>query len=67
MILEPERRTYTIAETAIILGISERHAYELARASQIPARRLGARWVVPVQALEAFLLGPDASGAAGPR
>lgn len=49
------RRTYTIPETAALLGIGTRLAYELARKGELPARRLGTRWVVPVSALEQFL------------
>lgn len=53
------RRTYTIPETAALLGIGTRLAYELARRGELPARRLGTRWVVPVAALEQFLTGAD--------
>jgi excisionase family DNA binding protein len=53
------RRTYTIKEAAHLLGIGTRLAYELARDGQLPARRLGTRWVVPVAALERFLADVD--------
>jgi len=48
--------TFTIPEAAALLGISVRLAYELARAGDLPARRLGRRrWVVPRAALDTYL------------
>ncbi len=49
------RRTYTIKETAQVLGIGTRQTYELARSGVLPARRLGRRWVVPIAALHTYL------------
>lgn len=50
-----ERQTLTIEEAARRLGIGRSLAYEMARRGEIPARRLGRRFLVPVAALEAWL------------
>jgi excisionase family DNA binding protein len=47
--------TLTIEETAIALGIGRTAAYAAAASGEIPARRIGRRYVVPKAALEAFL------------
>lgn len=41
-----QRETLTIEEAAGMLGISPRHAYLLAARGEIPALRLGKRWVI---------------------
>lgn len=56
-----ERLTYSIEETAELLGIGRRLAYELANRGELPALRLGKRWVVPRHRLERLLEG-DAHG-----
>lgn len=38
---------YTVRQVAARLGIGAGLAYELVRAGEIPAKRLGRRWVVP--------------------
>ncbi len=47
--------TYTIPETAKILGIGRSAAYEGARIGEIPTVRIGKRILVPVTALERML------------
>ena len=47
--------TYTIPETAKILGIGRSAAYEAARSGQIPTIRIGKRILVPLAALERML------------
>ena len=49
------RRTYTITETAQILGISRTTAYECAKAGVLPVLKLRGRLVVPAAALDAML------------
>ena len=49
------RRTYTITETAEILGISRTTAYECAKGGVLPVLKLRGRLVVPAAALEAML------------
>ena len=51
-----EKLTYSIKEAAEVLGISRSLAYELAKKDEIPVRRLGGRLVVPVKALEQFIV-----------
>ncbi len=47
--------TYTVPETAKILGIGRSAAYEAARSGQIPTIRIGKRILVPLAALERML------------
>lgn len=53
----PDRLTVTVPEAAHQLGICVRLAYDLARSGELPARRLGRRWVIPVSALNDYLGG----------
>jgi len=46
---------YTVPEVAQLLTVSRNTAYAMVRAGQIPARRLGTRWVVPRKAFHAWL------------
>ncbi len=50
-----DRQTLTIEKAARRIGIGRSLAYEMARRGEIPARRLGRRFLVPVAALEAWL------------
>ena len=43
----PQTEIYTVPHAAVLLGISAGLAYELVRTGEIPARRLGRRWIVP--------------------
>lgn len=49
------RLTYTVTETAEVLGISRSLAYELVRTGQLPHLRLGGRIVVPRVALQQLI------------
>ncbi|MDX5456575.1 helix-turn-helix domain-containing protein [Micromonospora tulbaghiae] len=57
---KPVRAVYTVKEVAAMLSLSISSAYALVRAGQIPAERLGRRWVVPRSRFHAWL-----DGAAG--
>lgn len=61
-----ERATLTIPEAATLLGLSERSAYKAAQAGEIPARRIGGRWVVPVPLLRIWLGEQGAGNGATP-
>jgi len=50
-----ERKTYSVAETAKVLGIGRSAAYQAVNAGEIPSIRIGRRLLVPVQALEQLL------------
>jgi excisionase family DNA binding protein len=51
----PQAEIYTVREAAVALGISAGLAYELVAAGQIPAKRLGRRWVIPRARFHAWL------------
>lgn len=59
-----KRKTITVTEAAVWLGISRQTAYQEVRTGAIPSIRLGRRILVPVHALEALLscAGDAASG-----
>ena len=57
MISGDERATYTIEETARLLGIGRSSAYEAARRGDILTIRIGRRLLVPAIALERLLNG----------
>ena len=50
-----ERRTISVNEAAKILGIGRSAAYEGVKSGQIPAIRVGGRWLVPLAALDRML------------
>jgi excisionase family DNA binding protein len=41
------RVTYTVGEVAGLLGMSRANTYVLLKSGDIPARRLGNRWIIP--------------------
>jgi excisionase family DNA binding protein len=49
------RRTLTIAEAAIILGVGRSTLYEHVRSGDVPCVRLGRRVVIPVHVIESML------------
>lgn len=57
--LHPDRQTYSIEETARLLGVNRSTAYELARHDRLPVPviRLGRRMVVGRVALDRLLAG----------
>lgn len=52
-----QKDTYNIDEVAKRLGIGRNQAYKAARSGEIPALRIGGRWLVPRVALERMLAG----------
>ena len=54
-ILDSNRLTFSVEETAEILGISRGLAYQLIHEGRIPAVRFGKRLLVPKRALENLL------------
>ena len=54
-LLGERRLTYTVRESALILGIGVNQAYEWARAGILPSLRPGKRFIVPRVALERLL------------
>ena len=53
--MPPERLTYTIEESAELLGLGRGTAYRAARAGELPVVRIGRRLLVPRHALLALL------------
>jgi|TARA_Y100000031_G_C7947318_1_gene259881 excisionase family DNA binding protein len=45
----------TVEQTAKFLGIGRSMAYEAARSGELPARRIGTRWIIPVGELERWM------------
>jgi excisionase family DNA binding protein len=54
------RRTVTVPEAGVQLGISRNAAYEAAARGEIPTLRIGKRLVVPKAALDRMLAGEAA-------
>jgi excisionase family DNA binding protein len=46
---------YTVIEVARLLSLSRGSAYALVRAGEIPAKRMGGRWVIPKRRFHAWL------------
>lgn len=46
---------YTVEEVAVLLGLSRGNAYRAVRAGEIPAKRVGRRWVIPCKTFHAWL------------
>jgi excisionase family DNA binding protein len=49
------RAVYTVAEVAELLSLSLGSTYAMVRSGDIPARKLGGRWVVPKRRFHAWL------------
>jgi len=57
--------TYTVKEVAGLLRLSLGGTYEAIRAGEIPAKRIGGRWIVPVHRFHAWLDAQDNDSARG--
>jgi excisionase family DNA binding protein len=55
-----ESLVYSVAEVAALLNLAVSGTYMLLREGEIPARKLGSRWVIPKQAFHEWL---DSTGA----
>ncbi len=55
----PDRLAISVAEAAVLLGISRALAYELVARGDLPSLRLGRRLVIPRRALLALVLGSE--------
>ena len=66
-IVDSDRATYSIAEAARRLGISRASAYRAAHAGELPAIKIGGRFLVLRKRLDRMLAGDGASASvAGP-
>ena len=50
---------YTVAEVAQLLDLSLGSTYTLIRAGEIPAKKMGARWVIPKRRFHLWLDADD--------
>ena len=55
--LIPAPLTYTVDQVAALLGIARGVAYESVRTGEIPATRVGRRWLIPRKRFHAWLEG----------
>ena len=46
---------YTVADVAQLLGLALGSTYAMVRTGQIPAKRIGGRWVIPRRRFHAWL------------
>ena len=52
------RQTYNLGEVAVLLGVSERYVYTLAREKRLPGVvKFGGRWLLPRSKLTLILEG----------
>jgi excisionase family DNA binding protein len=58
--LRPARAVYTVPEVAALLDVAVSTAYAMVRAGEIPAKRMGTRWVIPMRRFHDWLDGPAA-------
>jgi excisionase family DNA binding protein len=54
-VIEDERAVYTVRQVAWLLSLSLGTTYELLRSGEIPATRLGNRWIIPRERFHAWL------------
>jgi excisionase family DNA binding protein len=57
------RRSMTVTEAAIVLGISRALAYQLVARNELPSIRLGRRIIIPRRAVDAMLGDTEAPSA----
>lgn len=58
-----QRKTITVDEAAIALGISRNHAYEAVKQGDLPALKIGRRILIPKAAFERLLAEADGAPA----
>ncbi|XTZ16507.1 helix-turn-helix domain-containing protein [Micromonospora echinospora] len=56
------RAVYSVPEVARLLSLSLGSTYALLREGEIPARKLGGRWVIPKKRFHAWLDESDSEG-----
>jgi excisionase family DNA binding protein len=53
-------QVYSVRQVATLLGMNLGLTYELVRRGEIPAKRLGKRWIIPRCAFDVWLNTPSA-------
>ena len=64
---DSSRLTYDAKELAVKLGEKKRCIWAWARAGKIPAKRVGTKWLFPVDQIDRWLGDHDENGGAGSR
>ncbi|HET9658572.1 MAG TPA: helix-turn-helix domain-containing protein [Kineosporiaceae bacterium] len=54
-VLDVRRAVYTVAEVSQMLSLSRGSTYAMVRSGEIPALKLGSRWVIPKRRFHAWL------------
>jgi excisionase family DNA binding protein len=50
----PKRETLTVLEAAQVLGIGRSRTYAAVQSGELPARKLGKKWLIPRVALDSW-------------
>lgn len=56
-----ERMALTVQEAALVLRLGQGSVYAAIHRGELPARRVGKRWIIPRASLERFLDGQPAA------
>jgi excisionase family DNA binding protein len=54
-VLDVRRAVYTVAEVSQMLSLSRGSTYAMVRSGEIPALKLGSRWVIPKRRFHSWL------------
>jgi excisionase family DNA binding protein len=65
MTLSDSRDVLTVAEAADLLRLGRNSTYAAIQRGELPARRVGRRWLISKDALERFLAGESADSMTG--
>lgn len=60
-----DRRAWTVREVAKMLGLSRSTVYAMLTRGELGSRRYGKRWIIPDEAVQAFLAGREYEPGAG--
>mgnify|MGYP002632559043 FL=1 len=66
LVVPSDRLTITVEEFAVLAGIGRTTAYEAARRGEIPARRIGRRYILPVPLVRQWFGEIDSSAESAP-
>lgn len=59
--MKVKKLTLSISEAAVVLGVSVPVCRRMVKANQIPIIRCGGKVIIPIPALERYLLNPTGS------
>lgn len=58
----PEQLTYSVQEAGYMLGVGRNQVYDAVARGELPALRLGKRWLILKSAFDKLLAGAEAQG-----